>query len=698
MKKKSFLTFWLPIKSLFKRRPFYTDLVTVFTLILISSILSISWFGYIKGSKAVLETIDDILEAVIKITVERTSKYLHPASNIVQMSGRIIQQLKENSLTSDEIYRTKMTAYMTEVIRAYPQFTSFYIGNKQGNFLMATLQPDNSIWIQIIDNNLKKPTTTWIKRTPDDRILSTETTQEIDFDPRVRPWYLNAKTELSPQWSEVYIFYTNKKPGITASFPILDNNNNLEAVIGVDIQLSSLSDFLQNLTMQNMGIPFIFNDKKQIIAFPNTLSTTLQNKSKDYLPHYRELGITYLNKACDSHFNTGKTKFSFNDNGIKYYTIFTPFPYWLKTWQLGIIIKADSFLAPLKESNTATFIISIIVLCVSIFICIALSKNISKPIMRLAEETIKIKNLSLDEKISLKSHVLEIQLLRDALSSMKKSLRAFSLYVPSGIVKHLVQSGEDAKIGGHKKNITISFSDIQSFTAISENMSPEDLMNHLSDYFEELTSIIIANKGTIDKYIGDAIMAFWGAPVTDANHAYNACKTALLCKQKINELNSLWIKNKKPPLHTRFGIHTGSTIVGNIGSSERINYSVLGDNVNIASRLENLNKIYGSAIIVTDSTKNSIKGSFLFRDLGKVVVKGKTQFTNIYELIDEINPDLPEKTISMCDNFNKAMEIFNLKKWDEALKIFKEILKDNPQDKPTKFFIKQCEKHLKETS
>ena len=698
MKKNSILRYFIPIKSVFRRRPFYTDLVTAFALILILSVLSISWFGYIKGSKAVIETIDDILEALARVTVERVLNYLHPASNMAEMTGRIMEQtITDKTNTGKNLNNNNMITYMTEVLRIHRQFSTFFFGNEKGDFIMASRQPDTSIWVQIIDNSSKTPSTTWIKRNTENEIVSTETSHEIDFDPRTRPWYLAVKNSLSPKWSDIYIFHNNKKPGITSSFPILDENKKLTGVIGIDIELSSISAFLHNLTMQNMGTPFIINEKKQVIAFPTgiNITTNITDNEQSRLLTYNELNISYLNKAVEHFLQTGNSKFSFKDNNIKYYSIFATFPTWLKEWKLGIIVRADNFLAPLGESNTATLIISIVVLFISIFICIALSRDISKPIIQLAEETKKIKRLSLDETISLKSHVLEIQLLRDALSAMKKSLKAFSMYVPSGIVKHLLETGEEAKIGGDKKDITISFSDIQSFTAISEHMSPEDLMNHLSTYFEELTSIIRDNKGTIDKYIGDAIMAFWGAPVANPNHAYHACKTALLCKEKINELNSIWIKDKKPPLHTRFGIHTGSTIVGNIGSSERINYSVLGDNVNIASRLENLNKIYGSSIIVTNSTKNTVKDSFLFRDLGKVVVKGKTQFTDIYELIDEIHPGLPKKLIDMCENFNKAIQVYYTKQWDKALKIFDNILKDNPTDQPTKFFIKQCKNNLK---
>ncbi|WP_269458327.1 adenylate/guanylate cyclase domain-containing protein [Legionella waltersii] len=181
--------------------------------------------------------------------------------------------------------------------------------------------------------------------------------------------------------------------------------------------------------------------------------------------------------------------------------------------------------------------------------------------------------------------------------------------------------------------MTAFFSDIRNFTDISENMDAESLMLHLCDYFEELSKIITSENGTIDKYIGDAIMAFWGAPIEDESHCLKACNAALKCQLRLNELNEQWEKQKKPKLLTGIGIHTGSAIIGNIGSSSRLNYTAIGDTINTASRLESLSKQYGSVIVVSEDVVNATQDHFEFRFLEQVSIRGKTGSYKIYELV-----------------------------------------------------------------
>ncbi len=173
-------------------------------------------------------------------------------------------------------------------------------------------------------------------------------------------------------------------------------------------------------------------------------------------------------------------------------------------------------------------------------------------------------------------------------------------------------------------------------------MEPEKLMSHLCDYFEELSKIISSEKGTIDKYIGDSIMAFWGAPLEDKRHCFHACMAALRCKARLEKLNLMWEKQNKPPLITSIGIHTGKAIVGNIGSSTRLNYTAIGDTINFTSRLELQSKRFGSVIIVSDDVVNAVKGQFIFRFIEKANIRGKSGAHNIYELVDK-EPQASEK-------------------------------------------------------
>ena len=210
-----------------------------------------------------------------------------------------------------------------------------------------------------------------------------------------------------------------------------------------------------------------------------------------------------------------------------------------------------------------------------------------------------------------------------------------------------------------------------------------------------MTGILTENSGTIDKYIGDAIMAFWGSPSHDINHSVHCCLSALLCQRRLLDLNRKWSYEKKPQLITRIGIHTGEVIVGNMGSSERMNYSVIGDAVNLAARLEGTNKVYGTKIIVSDITVKHLHEHAVVRPLDIVAVKGKNEGVLIYELVALKNSDplvLPtDDQITFCDDFSKAFRFYLEQRWDEAIETFKSIEIAFGKDEPCTMYISRCE-------
>lgn len=219
---------------------------------------------------------------------------------------------------------------------------------------------------------------------------------------------------------------------------------------------------------------------------------------------------------------------------------------------------------------------------------------------------------------------------------MVKSI--FSHYVSPAIVNELLNDPDKLQLGGEKKELTVLFSDIAGFTTIAEKLPPETLVKLLNQYLDAMTDIIIANKGTLDKYEGDAVMAFWGAPISMQNHALHACKSALEMQQTLSDTQ----KSKKPgdiwlPLTMRIGISTGEMIVGNMGGKERFDYTVIGDAVNLGKRLETENKNYGTKIIISEKTYTQVKDFVIARELDAIKVKGKTQITRIYELVSLVN-------------------------------------------------------------
>lgn len=239
-----------------------------------------------------------------------------------------------------------------------------------------------------------------------------------------------------------------------------------------------------------------------------------------------------------------------------------------------------------------------------------------------------------------------------------------------------------------KKELTVFFSDIADFVSVSENLSPEELSRYMAEYFEGITSIIIKHSGTVDKYIGDSVMAFWGAPSELKDHAYKASLAALECQDFINRMNA-GNGGGGPQLHTRIGINSGNVIVGNFGYAERFNYTVFGDNVNLASRLEGINKLYGTKIIVSESTYALVGEKVAARKIDIVVVKGKKTGMPIYELVGLLDK-LTEEEKSFLSLFNEGMELYLQKKWGEAILVLQNGMQIMPNDKPAQIIIDRC--------
>ncbi len=209
----------------------------------------------------------------------------------------------------------------------------------------------------------------------------------------------------------------------------------------------------------------------------------------------------------------------------------------------------------------------------------------------------------------------------------------FSKFVSQDIVEELLNNPDAISLGGSRKEVTVFFSDVRGFTTISERLSPEALVQLLNEYLSEMTELIIDYRGTIDKYMGDAIMAFWGAPVPNDDHAYYACVAALAQAKKLEELQKKWSERNIPVLNIGIGINTGPAVVGNMGSSRRMDYTLMGDTVNLGSRLEGITKIYGVQICISEFTYERVKDRVYARELDLVRVKGKLEPVRIYQLM-----------------------------------------------------------------
>ena len=257
----------------------------------------------------------------------------------------------------------------------------------------------------------------------------------------------------------------------------------------------------------------------------------------------------------------------------------------------------------------------------------------------------------------------------------------FSHYISAAVVNELVANPEKAKLGGDRRELTVFFSDIAGFTSISEifHNRPEGLVELLNEYLDEMTSIVLKHQGTLDKYLGDAIMAFWGAPIAQKDHAMRACLAGLEMRKRLTALGQKWKKEGKPELDARFGLNTGIMIVGNMGGKDRFDYTVIGDSVNLASRLEGANKQYGSNIMISEFTYNHVKSKMMVRELDLLQVKGKVEPVKVFELLGPLDMEMTEYQRTANELYHEGLKLYRERKWEEGIAYFNQAIKLNPQ-------------------
>ncbi|MDI6755485.1 MAG: adenylate/guanylate cyclase domain-containing protein [Thermodesulfobacteriota bacterium] len=273
----------------------------------------------------------------------------------------------------------------------------------------------------------------------------------------------------------------------------------------------------------------------------------------------------------------------------------------------------------------------------------------------------------------------------------KKKVRgAFQYYLNASVVEQMLINPERLKLGGEKKDLTVLFSDIRGFTSISEHLTPERLVKFLNEYLTQMTDIVFKYDGLLDKYMGDAIMAIWGAPLDQADHTLRACYTALEMVEELQRLQKKWAAEGMPGMNIGIGINAGPMVVGNMGSERRFDYTVMGDSVNLGSRLEGLNKLYGTYIIVSEMTYERVQGEVLGRELDWVRVKGKDQPVKIYELLSRRAKASAEQK-ALTEEFRAALVEYRNRRWEAARKTFQSLRARYPEDGPAKLYVERCE-------
>ncbi len=273
---------------------------------------------------------------------------------------------------------------------------------------------------------------------------------------------------------------------------------------------------------------------------------------------------------------------------------------------------------------------------------------------------------------------------------------AFSRYLSPAYVDRLMADPEALELGGEERELTILFTDIEGFTTIAGSLPPAQVVSLLNRYFSKLADVVVEHGGTLDKYQGDSVMAFWGAPLPSATHAADAVSAALAMAEASERLSEELAAEGFPPLRTRIGVNTGPVIVGNIGSERRFNYTLIGDAVNIASRLEGGCKFYGARTLISTATADRLDDRFTLRRLDRIALKGREEPLTVYEAVGGPETSLSPSMGETLPLFAEGVEAYGKGAWDEGIERFEACLERLPDDQPSKTLLERCRRYRAE--
>ena len=651
--------------------------------------------------------------------------YLNARASAHELSGQVLQQtsrqidLQVEKLVDDATEQCNLTVglfeggvldadnsgklveYWRRSLAVQPDTTSFFLGRERTGEAVGVSRLKKSklaVWQTTRPPHAEKLALRefWIEDYPRKPFRS----NPDGLDIRARPWYVSARLAKKGIWTDTYVFLGVETErdvlGVTYALPYFDKAGELKGVVTADFDLETISRYLGSLKIGQRGSAFLVEQDAdgvfKIVAHPNSEWLIRPPEIGSDEPHR----LTPLKEFKDERARAmldnllaGKPVRFFGD-GEFWIGSYRPITGGARPkWSICTLLPENEVLAYAEQANRLTLLIALVVLSLAILLSIYLARQVARPLERLANEAIAAGKLQIDGRPALRSIVLEVDQLGKATEEMKTGLRSFQKYLPVELVRGLLASGQEAKLGGEKREVTIAFSDIAGFTSIAETMPSDALVEHLGDYLAALSHEIMESGGTVDKFIGDSIMAFWGAPAVNPQHAALACVAADRCRKKLAELRPRWLAEGKPALKTRIGLGTGEVLVGNIGSAARMNYTVIGDAANLSSRLEGLNKHYGTEILLSETTYLGAKDRIVVRPIDLVTVAGRAEAVTVYELLGlvaEVEPAVEE----LGRRYAEALRAFQGRRWTEARGLLEELTTRWPADGPTRVLLARC--------
>src|SRR5882724_5770709 len=519
-----------------------------------------------------------------------------------------------------------------------------------------------------------------------------------DTDIRRLPGYQSAKTTRALAVTEPSINPDTGFPIISLRIPIFRGVEFIGCA-SANITVDVLSRFLDKHRASARRTTFVADRSNgKIIAFPDKQKSVHIENGVLKIATLTDIDDPDVREAHRQRPRAGADRFVFQSptNGEDLIAAFANFPSGFgQPWQVITLTPIDDFVGTLKKTNRLMMVVIIGLTMVELFFIYFASSRLSRPVENVSRQLQAIEGLDFDTPAHPPSNIQEIARLESAASLLRTSLKSFSSFVPLDVVRQLIKSGIPLTLGVEPRFLTVFFSDLENFSSHSETLAPDNLLIHISTYLEEVSSAISEEGGTVDKFIGDGVMAFWNAPVERPDHVLRACAAAVRAARHMERVNDTWEAEGRPRINIRIGLNCANVLVGNVGSSSRLSYTALGDGVNVAARLEGINKQFGTTICISDSIYDHAQADILARPIKRVQVKGrKTEFM-IYELLALRKSDDPDLRIRDRDEQLSVMtwqasQRFEAGDAPAAELAYRDILKEFPEDSLAKSMIAEC--------
>jgi len=658
--------------------PEMTLRITILTLIatlLTATVVAIGWLGYYFTKDSVENLKAQYLQAISEGTAKGIDSFIQVAYPLLS-SVEIPENLKPE-ITNDE---RELVRELEGHMKTHPEFTYLNYGNDaDGHYIAVRRDPKLGLIFNRAHQEVGFGHEYEWSINSSKNLIPLPQPETPPYDPRTREWYQLAK-EKGFIWTKPYYLFSSKELAISAGLPVKSEDGQFKGVMALAISLESLSEYIKSLRKNsNVDIFVLLNDGTLITQTSSNESLSYEalhnvisrvDKKLDLIPK----GTTFERKdGPDGNYSV--TFYSLKRSGYL-------------SWSIAIVIPESAYLGVVDQNTYLVFMIGLLALAIALATGFFISDGIATPLRKISADLRDIAQFKISDKDVTSSFIHEISVVGRSVAKMKAGLRSFSRFIPHEEVRKILASGKDTTLGGETRELTLHFSDLANFSTYCEILTPEEVVKNLAQYLDTLTTTLHTYEGTVVQYTGDGLFAFFNAPLEDLDHPINAVSSALEIIEKLDVINKDRAEKGLFLFKNRIGLHTDKVVVGNIGTESKLAYSAIGDGVNLASRLEGLNKVYGTRIIASYNLKTRTKQHYLWRMLDKVAVLGRTETTTIYEPIGFFK-EAKEEDIKNVETYERALNEYFSGNFKSAKEIFSTLT-----DHASKEMNRRCNNYL----